>query len=473
MPDAPSARWKYTLVAMLLVGLPYASLQSMLIPITSDIARAFDVPVADTGWLFSAFLLSSAVCTPLVGRLGDSFGRGRLIVILVVLQIIGVGIAGAAGSLAPMVIGRALQGAGAGLIPLFYGVVQEVFPPKRVGLGIAWISALIGVGGAVGSSLGGIINDALTFRWVFWFPGIFLLLGLAVVTVALPSSSPSDDRRMPSFGSAGLLATAMVSLLTGIQAIGSPDHRLWAPFGLLTGLGLGALWISREMRSTNPLIDVSILARPAIRSANVATLAVGFAFFIPLLAVPLVLQAPDGDFGFGLTPAQAGWLLVPSALGMIVGAPVAAWLLRRCTERGALVVGLVISVLCHAALLWVDSLLSFVLAASFARIGLSVVFACMPNIIVRHVPSDRVSVATSLNALSRTVGSALGTQIVGLIVALLPAARPEHISAPAFQVLLVICVAVALATTCWVLLSSREGRGFSGPSGGAPLPVEP
>ena len=150
-------------------GLAYALAQTMIVPALPEIQRTFGGDPADATWLLTAFLLTAAVATPLLGRLGDMYGKEHWLLISLGVLRRRVGRARAlAGSLGVMIAGRAIQGAGGAIFPLAIGIIRDEFPREKVATGIGTISAMFGIGGGVGLVVAGVLVDGIGVAWIFW-----------------------------------------------------------------------------------------------------------------------------------------------------------------------------------------------------------------------------------------------------------------------------------------------------------------
>ena len=171
-----------TFAVLALGSMAVAMQQSLVAPALRDIQLDLHTSTTDASWILTAFLLSASVATPICGRLGDMFGKKRLLVIALAALAAGTLISALAGSLALMVAGRVVQGFGAGVIPLAIGIIRDEFPPERVASRIALISATLGFGGGLGIVLAGPIVDHLSYHWLFWLPlGPFAIAALGVL----------------------------------------------------------------------------------------------------------------------------------------------------------------------------------------------------------------------------------------------------------------------------------------------------
>jgi MFS family permease len=129
--------------------------------------HAFGVGMSDIAWVVTAYFLSASIATPLLGRLGDMFGKGRFLAVALGAFAVGSLVCAMSNSLGPVIAGRVLQGVGGGVFPLSFGIVRDEFPLRRVPTGIALLGALVGIGAAIGLPLGGLLVDQASYHWIF------------------------------------------------------------------------------------------------------------------------------------------------------------------------------------------------------------------------------------------------------------------------------------------------------------------
>src|SRR5436190_23234286 len=128
----PRQDHKVTFALLALAAISYALLQSLVAPALPDIQQALHTSVSSVSWVLTAYLLSASIATPLIGRLGDMYGKERLMVIVLVLLCLGAAVSAVATSLTVMLIGRVIQGAAGGIFPLAFGIIRDEFPRGRV-----------------------------------------------------------------------------------------------------------------------------------------------------------------------------------------------------------------------------------------------------------------------------------------------------------------------------------------------------
>ena len=311
-----------TLVTLGLAAMSFSVLQSLVIPVLPAIGRDLQVSHQAVTWVLTGYLLSASVATPILGRLGDMFGKQRILVITMVALAAGTIVSGLATSLPILLAGRIVQGLGGALFPLAFGIIRDELPRQKVAGAIGFISATLGIGGGLGITLAGPIAAHLSYHWLFRAPlPLIVCAGLGIYRL-IPESPVRSGGRV-NFGSAALLGAWLVTLLIGIT---DGPHWGWlSPAMAGTMLAAAALfccWWIAERRSPNPLIDVRMLARPAVWRTNAVALAVGFGLYGSLTVIPELLQTPSNvGYGFGVTVTDAGLFLLPqTAVVFVFGA---------------------------------------------------------------------------------------------------------------------------------------------------------
>ena len=162
------------LAVLSLGGISYALLQSLVVPALPEIQASLHTSESAVGWVLTAFLLSASVATPIIGRLGDMYGKERLLMIVLVVLAVGTLISAMASSLWLMLLGRVIQGAGGGIFPLAFSIIRDEFPNARVPGAIGLVSSLLGIGGGAGVVFAGIVTQNLSYHWLFWFPLVMI-----------------------------------------------------------------------------------------------------------------------------------------------------------------------------------------------------------------------------------------------------------------------------------------------------------
>jgi MFS family permease len=205
-----------TLAVLVAAGISYALMQSLVLPALPDISRSLGASDTAIAWMLTAYLLAASVCTPIAGRLGDMYGKQRVLIVVLVLLAVGTLVSALASSIGPMIAGRVIQGAGGGIFPLGFGIIRDEFPRERVSHGIGLMSSLLGVGGGLGVILAGPIVDNLSYHWLFWLP-LVVIVACAVATQLLVPESPVRTPGRVDVRGALVLAAGLVPPLYAIS----------------------------------------------------------------------------------------------------------------------------------------------------------------------------------------------------------------------------------------------------------------
>ena len=416
----PSARQHYgtTLAVLALGGLAYALLQSLVAPALPEIQHSLHASESGVTWVLTSYLLSASVAKPLLGRLGDIHGKERVLIGVLVALAIGTVISALATSLAVMVAGRVVQGAGGGIFPLAFGIIRDEFPRERVAGGIGLISAILGIGAGAGIVLAGVIVDNLSYHWLFWFPLVAVVIAIVATAMFVPESPIKAPARI-SWGAAALLSAGLAAVLLAVSEAATWGWTSARTLGLIAaGLLVLALWVRVEFASREPLVDMRIMRLRGVWTTNLAGFLLGFGMYGSFILLPQLVEQPESTgYGFGASVTAAGLFMLPSTLAMLVVGPMAGRLERRYGTKPPLVVGVVFAMASFILLAVAHGAsVDIYVASALLGIGIGLAFAAMANLIVVAVPADQTGVATGVNTVMRTVGGALGSQIIASIL---------------------------------------------------------
>ena len=415
---APRKGGSAIILYLSLGGLSFAVLQSLVAPALGTIGQDLGVSTSDASWVLTAYLLSAAVLTPILGRLGDMVGKRKVLIVVLSLLLVGTLVAALAPSLGVLVIGRILQGAAGAVMPLSIGIVRDELPKERVSVTIGLLSAIFGIGAGVGIVAAGPIVEALSWHWLFWLPAILVAIALLGAIFGMKESPVRTPGRLDLLGTA-ILSVSLVSLLL---AISEGQNWGWDDVKTIGLLALGALalvaFVVVELRVAEPLIDVRLFRHRGVWTAHVVALAFGFAMFGTFILVPTLLQLPTVlGYGFGKSVSEAGLYLLPTVVAMVVSGVVAGALIRRIGPKIPMLIGgvavavaFVIPALGHAEA-W-QILVSGVLTG----IGIGMALAATSNAIVESVPAAQTGEAISANTVLRTIGSSIGTAVIAALL---------------------------------------------------------
>src|SRR3954465_12094820 len=312
----PSPRIILTVLS--LGGISYALLQSLVVPALPQIQSSLHTSESSVGWILTAFLLSASVATPIIGRLGDMYGKERLLMLVLLMLAFGTLVSAIASSLWLMIFGRIIQGAGGGIFPLAFSIIRDEFPNERVPGAIGLVSSLLGIGGGAGVVFAGVVTENLSYHWLFWFPPAAILFPAYLTWRYIPESpvkTPAEiNYRAAALMTAGISAVLLAITQTSSWGWGSPRA-----LGLLAvGAVLVGAWVRQELRSREPLVDMRMMAIRGVWTTNAVAFLIGVGMYSSFILLPELVQEPvSTGYGFGASATEAGPFPLPTPLPLV------------------------------------------------------------------------------------------------------------------------------------------------------------
>lgn len=452
-----SPRPSSILAVLALVGMNASFMHTLVIPIQAQLPELLSANRDDTSWVVTVTLLTSAVATPISGRLGDLIGKRRVLIVLLGVLLVGSVIAAVSNSLAGVILGRALQGVAFGVVPLGISILRDVFPPARLGSAVALMSATLGIGGSLGLPLAAVIAENFEWHIIFWLSAALAVISAVLVFAIVPESVLRSAGRFDVVGAVGL-GLGLVGVL-----LAATKGATWGWLSPLTlGTGIGGLlvlvaWTFYELRHDAPLVDLRVAVRPAVLFTNLAAIGTGFALFVFSVAVPQLLEAPVANKGFGLTILLASLVLLPNGVMMLIGSPIVGRIERRTGGRMLLASGLFVIALSFVIMLFATQVGHIVAASVLLGIGLALSYAVLPTLIMGAVPATETAAANGLNALMRSLGTTIAAATIGAVLAASTAAvEGATPSLEGFRIAFAVGGAVALLSVVPALLLPRR-----------------
>ena len=405
---------------MSVVVLTVAVLQTGVVPILGVMARQLDVSLASISWTVTANLLAAAATTPLLGRLADLHTKKRVLLAVLVVVLAGSLLAAMTSSFALLIVARVLQGASFALYPIGVSILREELSPERLMAALAVLSAVLGFGGGMGLVIVGLLmrGDA-DYHRAFWFVSAFVALVLVAEIVVVPERPHRASGSVDWIGAAGLAIGLSLLLLTITE--GNPWGWTSARTigSALAAVGVLALWWWWERRCSQPLVSTTMLLRRPILLTNIATVAVGMGLYFGFLGLTGFVQAPAGSgYGFAATVLMASIVfLLPGAIAGFLTALASGRYIDRFGARLVLVVGIAIGMAGFAMLAIAHSEPWQVIAAGvLVNVYISLAYGALPSLVVREVEPGETGVATSMNAIARTIGASTAAAIVAVLL---------------------------------------------------------
>ncbi len=408
------------IATMSVVALTVAVLQTGVVPILAVMARQLDASLLDVSWTVTANLLAAAATTPLIGRLADLHVKKRVLLIVLGIVLAGSLLAALTTSLPMLIVARVLQGASFSLYPIGVSILREELAPGRLMGAMAVLSGVLGFGGGMGLVITGLLmrGDA-GYQRMFWFTAAFSVLVIVAVAAVVPQRPRSTTGSVDWAGAAGLAIGLSLLLL----AITQGNTWGWAsartPAVGLAGAAALGVWWWWERRCRQPLVSTVMLTRRPILMTNIATVAVGMGLYFGFLGLTTFVQAPTASgYGFGATVLQASVVfLLPGAMAGFLTALASGRYIDRFGGRRVLMVGAAIGVAGFAMLTVAHSAPWQVIAAGILiNAYISLAYGALPALVVREVEPGETGVATSVNAIARTVGAAMAAALVAVLL---------------------------------------------------------
>jgi EmrB/QacA subfamily drug resistance transporter len=401
------------LAVLSLAGLAYAVLSSAVIPALPSFQHDLHTTETGAAWLLTGFLVSASVGTSIIGRLGDIYGKERLLLWTLIVLAFGTVLAGVSESLPMLILARVIQGVAGGIFPLAFSIARDEFPPLKVPGSIGLMSSILGVGAGFGLVAGALIDEHLGWHWLFWIPLIVTLLA-AVATWRYIPESPVRSPGKVNWLAATLMAIGISAVLIAIAQTTVWGWGSAKTLGLLAiGLLFCAAWVFVELRSAVPLVDMAMMRIRGVWTTNLAAFLLGAGMYASFIVFPQFAQLPKSTgFGFGASTVVSSLYLLPAALAMGLVGSMAGPVAKRFGSKSALVAGAAIAAVAFGfAVIAHDQPIDMLITTTLLGVGIGLAFAALGNLIVQAVPPTQTGVATGMNTVMRTLGGALGGQI--------------------------------------------------------------
>jgi MFS family permease len=430
--------------------------QTVLVPILSVLPADLDTSPTMVSWLVTSTLLVAAIAVPIVGRLGDMFGKRLMLLVAVGSLTVGCFVTAVSSNMTVLIIGRAIQGVSAAAIPLGISLLAGLLPRERVSSAVALISAMLGVGGSLGLPLAGLVAEHADFHVLFWITGAAGLLSFLGILAIVPESPNRSGGRVDVLGAA-ILSAALVCLLLPLT-----QSSVWGwddpwTIGLLIASALILVlfgWV--QLHTRDPLVDLAALRRRPIVITNLVSILFGFALFASFIGTANYVEAPtDTGYGFGSSLIVGGLTLLPSGLAMLVFSPVAAAMIdRRGAPQTLALGGSLVAVGWLERIVATDALWQVFVGTTVIGIGTGIGYAAIPSLINAYTDPHELAAANGINSLFRSLGSSLASSIGQSVLAANTVILGDLAvaSLDAYRELFALCAGAAVLCALLVLL---------------------
>jgi MFS family permease len=418
--EVAAHRARLILVSLSLGAIAFALMQSLVVPAMPEIQKATGASETSVSWILTGYLLVASVATPIIGRLGDVYGKQRVLVYCLSGVSVGVVVTGLQPhNLSTIIVGRSIMGLGGGIFPLAFAIIRDEFPPARIASAIGFLSSLIGAASGFGIVIAGLVIQYSSYQWIFWLPLVAVIPAILSAKFWIPAS-PSQEGVSINWVSAGLMSIGLSAVLIAITE--AVDWG-WGSAKTLTLMAVGfafiAAWIINEVRSRVALVDMGMMRLRGIWTTNLVAFLVGIGMYSTFILVPLLVQEPKSTgYGFGADVIGGAMYVLPLAVFMLIAGQIVGPVEARVGSKPALLAGCLLTAIGFAMLIpWHTSAIDIYVSSAILGLGIGLAYATLATLVVENVDASQTGVASGMNNVLRTVGGAFGGQLAATILA--------------------------------------------------------
>ncbi|MFE6174781.1 MFS transporter [Streptomyces sp. NPDC056464] len=457
---APPLRIRKAAVGALgMLAVATGALESVVTPTLPLLQRELDMSPAEGALLSIVLLITGALVTPVAGKLGDRYGGKRILIRLMAVVCAGGLVSALAPNLPVLLLGQVLQGAMVGALPLSFILVRSHLPTGESKVAIGVVSGLFVGGGMAGTLSAGPVAEGLSRHWMFALPTMAVIGSTLLVNRLMPHDPPgrSDDAGVDWPGLVLLSGTlvALMLVLALAPDLGSQPLVLGALIVVLAAFVTG--WTAVERRAASPMVDLRMLARPAVWKSCVLTFVICVGTSVAVYLVPQLFAVPADAYGFGAGATEIGFYLLPGAVAASLAGPISGIWARRYGSRAVVTAGIFIMAAALIALAAAHTeIWHLVIGKVMISLANGLCVTAMVTSTATSVDQGDTGIATSLVLVTRVVGFAVGVQVSG---AILTAGTPSGSDVPAESAFVTGFVIAGAVTALSLLVARTMSKG--------------
>jgi MFS family permease len=421
--EAFDSKYAYR-VMILLAGIVVVVLyiEGMLIPSLPTIQSNFGVDTAQASLIISAYAASGVALSPVVGKLGDIYGKRKVLIAVMLGYAASVSVTGFSPTFGFMVAARTVQGIGLTIMPLGMALMREEFPRELVPRAQGLLSAMFGIGFAVSLPLGSLISQDYGWRWTYHSAIPFVVVLAVLVVLWIRESSYRRPNTKVDYVGAALLGGGLAGVVTALS-----QGQVWgwtsattigflaAGVALFVPFGVYEAWWKR--RDHEPIIDGRMLKERNVMVTNLVLTVVGLGMYLALFALIYQFEYPSVSGGFSGNILDAGLWIVPLAVSMTLVAVVVSVLVSRVGVKPLALAGAVVTATGFYLLSTGTTLTQMLVYETLVGAGMALLMATIINLLVLTVDPKDMGQATAMNNVFRNVGGSVGAPIAGALLA--------------------------------------------------------
>ena len=454
--------WR-TLLILSCLGLIVMFDETMILPAIPDFIREFNISYSTSSWLLSAYIISAAVMTPIAGRLSDIYGKKKILLIVMAVYAAGLLSGRFATNIDFMLAARAAQGVGMAMFPIAFGIIREVLPEKRLGIGQTIFSSTFSGGAVVGLVVGAAIIQHYGWQATFLaiLPPTIGLWFLIAKAVRVPSAAAAyGGKQSIDLKGTMALAAAIVSFLAGITLLeGENTAYLVAGLFAISAVSVSA-FIMIEKRVKSPLVDLKLMASKLFLPPTIILMLVSLSIFMVYLTIPVMVRSPQ-PVGFGGDAVAVASVQLPFMAVLLAGTILSGFIIHRVRNTRLTLAGTVISAIGFFILFMFHATTGMVsVGLGILAAGLSLSMTGAFNVILVSVPVQVTGIALGMTLLLNLVGMSVGPAVAGVLQQMnqgtVPGVAGMFPTEAAYNMIFITAAFVSLASVAMALSVVRR-----------------